>query len=190
MYGLVNKAIVELIRSRFGEDTWVRVRTAAGVENDAFIGLESYPDAVTYKLVGAASEVLGLTAAQVLEAFGEYWVLYTGREGYGPLLESSGSTFQEALFNLDSLHTRVGMMMPALQPPSFLCTQEPDGLLRVRYTSTRAGLAPMVLGLLRGLGQLYRTHVEVSHIAKKETEGHDEFLIRTSALRKDMESVA
>ena len=48
----------------------------------------------------------------------------------------------------------------------------------------------MVLGLLRGLGKMYRTHVEVTQVAKRETEGHDEFLIRTSAMRKDLESVA
>jgi two-component system chemotaxis sensor kinase CheA len=34
------------------------------------------PDEVTYKLVGAASEVLGIPPNQVLEAFGEYWIIY------------------------------------------------------------------------------------------------------------------
>ena len=59
MYGLVNKAVEELVVSNFGEDKWELIKSKAGVDVDVFISNESYPDSMTYDLVGAASEVLG-----------------------------------------------------------------------------------------------------------------------------------
>ena len=79
MYGLVNKAVVDLVVNKFGEDTWVAIKKKAGVDHDLFVSMDAYPDDITYRLVGAASEVLGIPPAAVLEAFGEWWVLYTGR---------------------------------------------------------------------------------------------------------------
>jgi hypothetical protein len=78
MDGMVNAAIQELICSRFGEDKWDEIKTKAGVEIEAFSRMSQYPDEVTYKLVGAASEALGLPADDIMRAFGEFWVLYTG----------------------------------------------------------------------------------------------------------------
>jgi hypothetical protein len=83
MYGMVNAAIQELICSRFGEDKWDEIKTKAGVEIEEFSRMSQYPDEVTYKLVGAASEALALPADDVMKAFGEFWVLYTGQVGYG-----------------------------------------------------------------------------------------------------------
>src|SRR5215218_5594687 len=114
MYGLVNKAVVDLVVNKFGEDTWVKIKNKAGVDHDLFVSMDAYPDDITYRLVGAASEVLGIPPAAVLEAFGEWWVLYTAQEGYGPMLDASGKTLREFLENLDALHARVALTMPAL----------------------------------------------------------------------------
>ncbi|PON19691.1 hypothetical protein C2W62_01480 [Candidatus Entotheonella serta] len=66
MYGLVNKAIAELVCDRYGEETWDIIKEKADVDIDAFISMDSYDDEVSYKLVGATSEVLGLSPEQVL----------------------------------------------------------------------------------------------------------------------------
>jgi hypothetical protein len=179
MYGIVNKAIVELIHTRFGEDTWERIRGRAGLEEELFISLDAYPDEYTYALVRATSEELGLPAEQVLETFGEYWVEYVGTQGYGELLRGAGNNVQEVLLNLDNLHTRVGLSFAHLRPPSFHCTVLGPGELRLRYTSTRQGLAPMVVGLLKGLGRMFHTELHVVQTRHKEGAGTaDEFLIR------------
>ena len=77
MYGMVNKAIQDLVTFKFGEDKWMAVKRKAGVEIDSFISNDAYPDSLTYGLVGAASEVLGLSSDEILFAFGEFWVLDT-----------------------------------------------------------------------------------------------------------------
>jgi hypothetical protein len=176
MYGLVNKAVVDLVCSKFGQDTWTKIKQKADVDIDVFVSMDAYPDEITYRLVGAASEVLKIPPEQVLEAFGEYWVLYTAQEGYGPLLNASGSNLREFLMNLDALHARVALTMQELRPPRFKVIDVDVNTLLLEYHSVRQGLAPMVVGLLKGLGIRFKTQIEISHTRRAE---HDEFTIRT-----------
>lgn len=175
MYGLVNKAIEELVSTRFGEETWAKIRERAGIEVGGFMSMDPYPDAVTYRMVFAASEVLGVPVASLLEAFGEYWMLYTAREGYGELITMFGSSLGEFLGNLDNMHTRVGLSFPELQPPSFVARELGPDRYALEYHSTRDGLAPMVVGLLKGLARSFGESVEVVHAHARATHGYDLF---------------
>jgi hypothetical protein len=162
MYGLVNKAIAELVISRYGQNQWQMILDDADINDDSFIGMESYPDESTYALVRSASKILNLPQESVLEAFGEYWIQYTATEGYGNLLDMAGNTLLEFLTNLDQLHSCVGHIMPKLTPPSFRCTDiKPHSLILHHYTQ-RPGMEYMVVGLLRGLGKRFNTECTVS----------------------------
>ena len=173
MYGLVNQAVQGLITKEFGEDKWLKIKEKAGVDEELFVSLKSYDDSVTYDLVGAASEILKVDASDLLEAFGEYWVLYTAQEGYGEMLDMAGSTFVEFLGNLNHLHKRVGDLMPDLAPPSFETELINEQELRLRYTSKRDGLTPMVIGLIKGLGK--RFDLKEVHIVQEETKEDGEY---------------
>jgi Haem-NO-binding len=181
MYGLVNKALQDLVCSRFGEAAWETIRRTAGVAVDVFVGMEAYPDDVTYKLVGAASEVLEVSSEEVLKAFGEYWVSYTAKEGYGEILRLAGDTLPAFLQNLDDLHTRVGLLFPRLKPPSFWCTDIREDSLRLHYRpglDSREGLGPFVVGLVRGLGIRFKIEIEINQTASRsQGADHDEFSI-------------
>lgn len=178
MYGLVNKAVEGLVRSRFGDDAWDKIRIKAGIPDEPFISMESYDDAVTYDLVGAASSVLNLAPEIVLEEFGKYWVLYTGEAGYGALMQGAGNSFLVFIKNLDSLHTRVKLSYPNLQPPSFRVTDETADTFTLHYHTHRAGLAPFVVGLLKGLASRFNVNVEIAHTRVEDEAPHDSFLIR------------
>lgn len=180
MYGLVNKAVRDLVCSNYGEDTWQEIVARAGLDIDSFVRMESYDDAITYKLVAAASERLQLTPAQVLHAFGVHWTKYTVVQGYGDLITAAGHTVAEFLENLDNLHTRVQLTFPELRPPSFRVERDDDGLL-LHYMSEREGLAPMVVGLLEGLGAHFDEEVDVTQVQQREQHGHDVFRLRTRA---------
>lgn len=179
MYGLVNKAIHDMVCVNFGEETWEKIREKAEVEVGSFLCMDTYPDDITHRLVKAASVVLGMSPQKIMQAFGEYWVQYTAQEGYGEMMEMSGSTLPEFLQNLDNLHARVGLSFPQLQPPSFDCTEMEEESLNLHYYSDRQGLSPMIVGLVKGLGSRFDTEVEVTQTQSRE-EGaeHDEFLIK------------
>lgn len=51
MYGLVNRAIEELVCTTWSEEIWESIKEEAGIDIEAFISMESYTDEVTYKLV-------------------------------------------------------------------------------------------------------------------------------------------
>lgn len=182
MYGLVNKAIEEMVCSHFGEETWETIRQNADVEVDAFISMDAYPDDLTHRLVKAASKVLGLSPAEILSAFGEYWVLYTATEGYGELMAMAGDNLPDFLHNLDNLHARVGLSFPQLKPPSFACNHQSPNALHLHYHSSREGLAPMVMGLVKGLGARFNQDLEITQIQdRQQGADHDEFSIQYKA---------
>ena len=178
MYGMVNKAVADLVIRNFGAEKWQEIKVKAGLEDEVFLSNESYPDKVTYDLVSAASEVLGLPAKDILIAFGEHWVLNTAREGYGSMLEANGRTLPEFLLNLPSFHTRVAMIFPNLQPPRSNCSDVTDESLLLHYHSHRPGLTDFVVGLLQGLGKMFGTPVEIRTTELKSAGAdHDVFLV-------------
>lgn len=180
MYGLVNRAIEEMVVEGHGKAAWTEITVAAGLEGQDFLNsMSEYPDEITYRLVGAACRVLGAQPQDVLFAFGEYWVLHTAAGGYGDLFEMAGSEFAEFLENLDSLHLRVGLSFPELKPPSFEVEHLGEGHLNLHYRSGRAGLAPMVCGLLSGLAKKLQTEIEIEQIQAQspDNELHDIFSI-------------
>lgn len=164
MYGLVNRAIEDLVRSRFGDEAWGAICRRAGIERPSFVGMQPYDDAITYGLVGAAAAELQIDAAAVLETFGEHWMTYTVEEGYGDLLSMMGSTFEQFLDNLDAMHGRIQAQMPALRPPHLRREAQPDGSCILHYRSERPGLAAMVVGLLRGLAKRYGIELDVERL--------------------------
>lgn len=177
MYGLVNRAIEELVCTRFGKEVWQKIRERAGVAEAGFVSMEPYPDAVTYQLVGAASEVLGIAVPALLEAFGEHWTLYTAREGYGELIAMFGASLDEFLGNLDNMHARVGLNFPALRPPSFILNELGGGKFELEYHSCRENLAPMVIGLIKGLAKSFQQRVHIEHVKARADAGFDCFYL-------------
>ncbi|WP_226889462.1 heme NO-binding domain-containing protein [Nostoc sp. MG11] len=65
MYGLINKAIRDMVCDRFGEEIWQTIKQKAEVKIDTFLRMEPYPDDLTHKLVKATSEVVGLSGAEI-----------------------------------------------------------------------------------------------------------------------------
>lgn len=178
MYGMVNKAVEDLVCTKFGAEAWEKIKAKAGVDVDVFVSNKGYPDAMTYQLVGAASEVLGLPADKVLNAFGEWWILQTAREGYGELMEAGGRTLPEFLVNLPNFHTRVTMIFPKLCPPRFAVTDLTERSLVLHYYTHRPGLCQFVVGLLMGLGKMFGTEAQVAvRAAREQGADHDEFLV-------------
>ena len=179
MNGLVNRAIEQLVISMKGEAGWRGVCAHAGVAADGFVSMQNYDDDITFRLVKAVSERLGLSPEQVLEAFGEYWITYTADEGYGALMTAGGSHLREFLANLNDMHGRVETIFEQVRIPLFRVEDVSDTEYRLYYASEREGLAPMVLGLVKGLAKRFGQSVEVVQVhSKAVVHGEDIFSVR------------
>jgi hypothetical protein len=167
---MINQAILEYFRDEYSAETLEDVRAQAGCDETQFASMTQYPDEISFRLVGAAAEILGQPADAILEKIGEYWVGFALRSDYGDLLRIAGHTLPELLQNLNNLHIRVGQAFPDLKPPSFWCDQVTDSSLVLHYASDRVGLGPMVIGLVRGLGRMLGVETRVATIAAETGE--------------------
>jgi hypothetical protein len=178
MYGLVNKAIQDLVIKGYGEEAWIEICRKSGFDEEEFVGLEPYPDSLTYTLVKNVSEKTGMDTSKILEIFGEHWILYTADEGYGDLMNLSGSNFVDFLNNLDLLHERIANIMPKLAPPQFTTRNQGERSIELEYRSEREGFIPMLHGLIKGLGKRFEMEVQVEQIEfKHRGDNCDVFLI-------------
>jgi hypothetical protein len=179
MYGMVNRSMEDMVVGQHGEEMWERIKARAGVDVDVFISNDGYPDSITYDLVGAASVELGVAADVILVAFGEHWVMHTALGNYGDMMRAGGRTLREFLLNLPMFHTRVSLMFPDLKPPIFECSHQQERSLHLHYRSARAGLDHFVVGLVRGLGQMFQETVTIDVVANRSRgDDHDVFLVR------------
>lgn len=177
MYGMVNLAITHLIKEKYGEEVWEKVATEAGVTGN-FISMDQYPDSDSVNLIVALNKVTSKSPSQILIEVGEYWITYAYNSQYGDLMDMAGTTLPEVLSNLDDMHYRVGESFENLRPPSFWVSDLTEDSLILHYTSEREGLAPMVVGLVRGLANLLNTECSVIQVGfKGDTADHDEFAV-------------
>lgn len=174
MYGMVNRAIEDLIMSTHGQSTWDEIKLKAGLKDLQFFDTTTYDDKLTYDLVTASSEILGHAAADILHAFGRHWVLYTGREGWAALFDSAGDNFIDFIKQLDEMHARVNAAMPAARMPEFSLREHGENYELI-YRTDRDGLAPMVMGILDGLAEQFDESWYISQSATKEECGFDAF---------------
>jgi len=182
VYGLVNNGVRTFICEAHGEQMWQDICAKADVNPEEFETMTAYDDALTYALVGAVSETLDLSPEKVLEVFGEYWVGYSKATAVGKLIDQGGDTFLERLRGLDDMHERIQMTMPELEPPSFELEERPDGTHHLHYHSSREGLAPMVIGLLRGLAEECGVEVDIEQVDKAASGvTHDVFGLKIKA---------
>ncbi len=176
MYGLVNRSIEDLIVGRYGQPAWEKIVLAAGFTEEVFLSNETYPDALTYRLVGEASRILGVPAPEILEAFGEHWIVQTAEASYGAMLDMGGTSLGEFLTNLPHLHSRVMLLFPKLTPPTFRTADAWDGGITVHYQTSRDGLAPFVVGIIKGLGKRFSTPVTVTQVGWRKDTGDTDSL--------------
>ena len=178
MQGVIYKSIEDLITSAHGADTWAAILGEAGIDDPVFVGMSRYPDEYAGRIVGAASAILGVPAADIMRAFGRHWTTNTAPTYYGDLMAFAGTSFVEVINNLDQMHARISLIFPNYKPPSFRCETLGEGKLRLYYQSVRQGLGPVVEGMLIGLGDRFGLDVEVTS-GRSRSDGldHDEFIL-------------
>lgn len=178
MYGIINKAIQELVIENYGEEKWQKILALSAVEEDFFISNEPYDDDITFKLAQAVSLEMSMDFKDVLIVFGEWWVVKTTKDKYGTLMESGGATLKEFLLNLPVFHNRVMFIYPKLTPPEFKVSNVSDTSMHLHYISSREGLQEFVRGLIQGLGIMFNTPVTIELIQSRDDgSSHEIFKI-------------
>lgn len=166
MYGLIHGALRDMVEQQCPPGTWAEISSLAGIDQSQMLTMRAYDDAITFKLVGAASQVLDMEIEESLNTFGRFWIADFAPRGYDQLMNLTGSTMVQFLKNLNELHDRISTTFCDFRPPRFDIEVVGDGEIEVHYRSDRAGLTPFVAGLLEGLRDRFE---EPCSIELKET---------------------
>ena len=179
MYGIINKAIEELVISNFGKDKWEIILAKSGIEHSFFISNETYDDAITYQLAQTISQEMNMSIDNVMIAFGEWWVVKTTRDKYSGMMQTGGSNLKQFLINLPVFHNRIMLHYPKLTPPEFKISHIEESNLCLHYFSKREGLQEFVRGLIQGLGIIYSTETKIE-LLKSRSDGSDHEIFKIS----------
>lgn len=181
MYGIINQGLKDMICLEQGVDVWRQVCESIGLSSEDFETLRSYDDSCTYQLIQAIATTLQVSQDDVLVRYGHYWVSFTAKRGYGPIMDLFGRDFRTCLKNLNRMHTHMGAMMPKLNPPRFEVHEVEERVIEVHYTSSRAGLVPMVQGLLQGLAEKFNEQVVINLQSSSSSQSSATFLLSFAA---------
>ena len=162
MYGLVHTSVRDMVLQNHGTDTWEKIRAIAGVGDEDFLAMNSYDDSIILSLVSAASETLEITSDQCLDEFGQFWVLDTAAKHYREMIDGFGHSIWTLLENLDHMHDRMTSTFHGYDPPSFFLENTTHNTHLLHYRSSRQGLTPFVIGLLKGLAIHFKTPIDIS----------------------------
>lgn len=164
MYGIVNKSIEDLVVANYGLEKWEEIKEKSNIDIEYFISSETYDDEITFSLATTIAGELNVSVDDVLKTFGEWWIMHTGKNHYGYLLESGGDNFRSFILNLPLFHNRVMMLYPKLTPPEFKVSDVEENSIHLHYFSKRKGLTAFVHGLMSGLGKFFATDVTTEFI--------------------------
>ncbi|MDR1727313.1 MAG: heme NO-binding domain-containing protein [Acidobacteriota bacterium] len=169
MKGTIINCVGELVCQRFGDDKWAEILERSGLEGDVkFMYTCDVGDRTVFRILDNSCAVLGISVAEVADAFGDHWInVYAGRiyKSYFAHLAS----FEDFIKGLDSIHARVTSDIPNARPPRFEVFDVEPGVLRLNYISDRA-LVDFAAGLVRGVGRYFDIDVDVSVLSNGEIE--------------------
>ncbi|EGD80019.1 soluble guanylate cyclase [Salpingoeca rosetta] len=177
MYGFITTATLEWIESLDDGERLLKELYAELGEDPKNNFYKKYSDEYTQTVVQAAAKVTGKTAEQVIAGMGFIQINNFAAQGYTPLVQALGRTFYECLQHVDALHRNLVNAYPDMQAPSFRPERHDDGLVLLHYYSSRPGLWPYAINLLRQVARIvYNVEFEYEHYQKKhEGKDHDIF---------------
>lgn len=161
MKGIVFNLLEDVVTRHHGAGTWDSLLEAAKLDG-AYTSLGSYPDAEAVKLVGAASNALGIPPADVLRWFGQQAMPILA-ERYPGFFRAHPSV-RPFLLSLNSIiHPEVRKIYPGADVPVFDFDDAPDGALLMGYASARK-LCALAEGFVQGAAGHYGETIRFEHL--------------------------
>ncbi len=169
MKGVILDAFKDMIKEKYGGNVWEEILKNAGFDkNTVFPVTQDIPDGDVERILNSICKKLGLNFQQVADMFGEYWITI-----YMPKLYKSYyrgiKDAREFLLKVNDIHRKVTENNPGANPPYFEYFWREENVLTLKYISQRKFL-PMVIGLIKGVGKLFKTNLKVKQLSDNEVE--------------------
>ncbi len=160
MHGMIFLQLQKFAQQQAGAHAWETLLQEAKLPVKSYSAVRAYADEEMLALVGAASRVLNLPAAAILEAFGEFIAPELIRD-YGRLLQPGWRTL-DVIENTEQLiHTAVRVGNPGAKPPVLDCIRTAEDELQIVYSSERQ-LCSLAKGIVTGLARHFGETITVT----------------------------
>jgi hypothetical protein len=169
MKGVIFLALREMVENKHGENKWNEVLEVAAFSGEpTVLAADNFDDAKLMKVFGALSSVLKLSAQQVYDEFGDYWInVYAPRVYWSYYTEiNDAKTF---LSRMDEIHVKLTKNVLGSKPPRFEYEWKNDKTFIMRYISERE-LIDLMVGLIKGVGKHYKEELYVRKLSNEEVE--------------------
>jgi hypothetical protein len=184
MYGLIHIALNDMIVAHHDDATWQQILVQAEIGDNAFIRMRGYDDSITDALIGATAKVLDTPVDACLEAFGEYWLQKFLPQSYEILLKAVGNDLFTFLESLDALHDHISTTFVSYVPPSFGVERHSETTATLHYISSRQGLVPFVIGIIRGMQDRFNVDITITSIASSPSDSGERATISLTACER------
>ena len=180
MKGLVFNSLAELVEDNYGLATWNRVISSIdSVVDGAYVASESYPASEAQAIVGALTEELGASPAELLDVFGRklfgdlyalYPELVDNHTELVPFITSVGTV----------IHEEMKILHVDAEVPNMTYELHDRNSLKFFYDSPRQ-LCMLAEGLVRGAAQHFNTQIELEqHACMHDGADKCEFSLRVT----------
>ena len=169
MKGTIVKCLQEMVESRFGKEEWREILGDAGFKGPQLFSLSADIDeARALALFASSARVLEVSAEEVANQFGDFWVNDYAPRIYQTIYARHRSA-REFLLAMDDVHVMVTESVENARPPRFEFEQRGDDTLIVTYKSKR-GLIDLYIGLARGVGRRFDTELEIVKLSPRQVK--------------------
>ena len=160
MHGTIFAELQKYVETKLGPKTWLQLKSAAGVEREAYSPFETYPDTEVVALVSVASRLTRTPAAALLEDFGEF-IASDLLEMYWGAIDPAWRTLEVIEHAEETIHAVVRIDYKGALPPYLKAERLGPDEVRIIYTSPRR-LCAVAKGITRGIARYYGEQVTIT----------------------------
>lgn len=177
MYGMINKALQEMVINSYGACTWEAVKKKAQIDIDTFFNGEMYDDAITHRLVDALSVIVSIGAAQVYYNIGEWYVVQTIGKKYAGMVLAGGKTLKDFFVNLPALYASIKRLYFPNTSSAISISDVQENSALICYHGPLPEFEEIVRGGLSGFCILFKAQPKVTIIENK-SEGNTHIIYK------------
>jgi hypothetical protein len=164
MLGLIHRSFQFFVIDTWGVDAWERVTAELGLPLAGFEAMLTYDEAEFDALIDCACRQLELPRFSMLEDLGTYLVAHERQAKIRRLLRFSGANFCDFLASLEEMADRAHLVLPDLDLPGLVLSDQGAGLFRLHVASPISGAGHVIIGLLRAMADDYGALVLFDHL--------------------------
>lgn len=173
LHGLIFWCFEGFVRFTYGGACWRAVMQDMDLGFDSFGPVFRYDTKLADCLVAHVARQLGKSPDALLEDFGTFLVTDPRVERVRRLLRFSGADYTDFLHSLEDLRGRAQLAVPELDLPILELDEAAPDEFHVTCRHGVAGVAHVLLGMLRALADDYGALVYLEHLGR---QGQDERL--------------